>query len=188
VFAAFRVLLLNAGGWSVVVSFVLLGVAAARRLEFVLFFIPLLLVSVCEQKKYRDAGVGLTLSFVILVIGQQTVGASVQDVSGGNRLRSWVLIMADRNGVCGAAIIIAVMALWRRVDVFLAIGLALAATVAVVSPIESRQDHELSEAITLRLIAYVWVAIGAKGDAWWITAGVMLVRIIVTFILTAVVG
>jgi hypothetical protein len=187
-FAAFRVLLSKAGGWSVVVSFVLLGVAAAWRLEFVVFFIPLLLVSVCEKKKYREAALGFALSFVILVIGQQTDGASVRDVSAGNLLRSWVLIKADKGGLCWAAIITAMMALWRRVDTFLFIGLALAAIVAVVCPIQSRQDHEVSGLIAVKLIACVWVANEAKRNTSWVLAGVMLVRVMVPYILASVVG
>jgi hypothetical protein len=37
-----------------------------------------------------------------------------------------VLIKSDRNGLCGGAIVTVVLALWCRVDTFLAIGLALA--------------------------------------------------------------
>jgi hypothetical protein len=183
VFAAFRVLVWNAERWSVVISFVLLGVAAAWRLEFGVFLIPVLLVSVCEKKKYREAGVGFALSVVIIVIGQQTTGWSVLDLSTGNRLDVSALRSSDRNGLLVASIITVLMALCLRVDKFLAIGLILAAILAFVSPIVSRQDQELSGVIAVRLIAYVWVAIGAKRNAWWITAGAMLVKVIFDSIL-----
>jgi hypothetical protein len=130
-FASFWLLLSKAGDWSVIVSFVLLGVAAAWRLEFVAFLIPLLLVSVCEKKKYYEAGLGFLLSILIII------GVQMQDVSAGNRLQGRVLINSDKNGLCGTAIITGAMALWRRVDTFLAIGLALAAVVTVMFPIQS---------------------------------------------------
>jgi hypothetical protein len=150
------------------------------------FLIPVLLVSVYEKKKYREAGVGFALSLVIIVIGQWTTGASVAGLSMGNCLDGSALITADRNGLWVAAVITGVMALWLRVDTFLVMGLALAGFVAIVSPIKSGQDQELSGVIAVRLIGYVWVAIGAKRNAWWITGGVMLVRVIVVSILPAV--
>jgi hypothetical protein len=181
VLVAFRVMLLKAWGWSAIVSLLLMVVAAARRREFVVFFIPLLVVSVCERKKYLETVLEFALGLVIVMIGWKK-WVSVQDEPTGSPVGRWALIKADRNGLCGAAVITAVMALWRRVDTSLAVGLALAVIVTVLSPFESWQDHERSRVIAVRLIAYVWVAIGTKRNSWWITTGVMLVRVIVAYI------